>query len=47
MLEMDQDKEGRIILDMLEIEGFVEPTEGMYDATRDMIRQTIVVEGEQ
>ena len=45
LLAMDQDAEGRRILDLLRIDDFIEPPEGMYEATRKMILQAREMEG--
>ncbi|MFQ5803441.1 MAG: phosphate/phosphite/phosphonate ABC transporter substrate-binding protein [Candidatus Methylomirabilales bacterium] len=45
LLAMDQDAEGRRILDLLRIDDFIEPPPGMYEATRQMILQARGVEG--
>jgi phosphonate transport system substrate-binding protein len=47
LLGMDQDAEGRRILDLLRIDDFIEPPEGMYEATRKMILQARGMEGPQ
>ncbi len=45
LLGMDRDAEGRRILDLLRIDDFIEPPEGMYEATREMILQARAMEG--
>ncbi len=45
LLGMDHDADGRRILDLLRIDDFIEPPEGMYEATRNMILQAREMEG--
>ena len=45
LLGMGRDAEGRRILELLRIEDFVEPPDGMYEATKKMILQVRAVEG--
>lgn len=45
LLGMDEDVEGRSILNLLRIEDFIEPPERMYEATKKMILQMRAVEG--
>lgn len=45
LLGMDQDAEGRRILDLLRIDDFIEPPQGMYEATKKMILQARGMEG--
>lgn len=45
LLDMDQDEEGRRILELLRIDSFIEPPEGLYDSTKKRILQVRAVEG--
>ncbi len=45
LLAMDLDTEGRMILDLLQIDDFIEPPEGIYEASREMILQVVTMEG--